>query len=232
MSDYLFETPEVRSIPVEGETAEYPVHRIFCFGQNYAAHAAEMGSSADYEAPFYFTKQLHSVIASGSTTPYPPGTENYHYEMELAFTLSKPLFRCTAEEAAEAIYSYGCALDMTRRDLQAESKAKLRPWDLAKDGENAAVFAAQTKAFVFGKVADQRIWLAVNGEIKQDSTVSDMIHNCVGILCHLSQFYHLGAGDVILTGTPSGIGPVVAGDVITGGIDGLSPIELTLSAAE
>ncbi len=232
MSDYLFETPKVRSIPVDGEAKEYPVHRIFCVGQNYAAHAAEMGSTADYEAPFYFTKQLHSVVASGSTIPYPPGTENFHYEMELAFTLCKPLFRCTAEEAADAIYSYGCALDMTRRDLQAEAKEKLRPWDLAKDAENAAVFAPQTKAADFGEIADQRIWLAVNGDTRQDSTLSDMIHDCVGILCHLSQFYHLGAGDVILTGTPSGIGPVVAGDKITGGVDGLSPVALNLSDPE
>ena len=232
MSDYLFDTPEIRSIPVVGEDKAYPVHRIFCVGQNYAAHAAEMGSTADYEAPFYFTKQPHAVIASGSTVPYPPGTENYHYEMELAFTLDKPLFRCTPEEAADAIYSYGCALDMTRRDLQAEAKAKLRPWDLAKDSENGAVFAAQTKVTDFGAVADQRISLAVNGETKQDSTLSDMIHDCVGILCHLSQFYHLGAGDVILTGTPSGIGPVVSGDKISGQIDGLTPIELTLSAPE
>lgn len=232
MSDYLFDTPEIRSIPVVGEEKSYPVHRIFCVGQNYAAHAAEMGSTADYEAPFYFTKQLHAVIASGSTVPYPPGTENYHYEMELAFTLDKPLFRCTPEEAADAIYSYGCALDMTRRDLQAEAKAKLRPWDLAKDSENGAVFAAQTKASDFGAVVDQRISLAVNGETKQYSTLSDMIHDCVGILCHLSQFYHLSAGDVILTGTPSGIGSVVVGDKITGQIDGLTPIELTLSAPE
>lgn len=232
MTDYLFETPKVRSIPVVGEEKAYPVHRIFCVGQNYAAHAAEMGSTADYEAPFYFTKQTHAVIATGSTVPYPPGTGNYHYEMELAFTLHKPLFRCTAQEAADAIYSYGCALDMTRRDLQAEAKAKQRPWDLAKDSEHSAVFAEQTKATEFGRVEDQRISLAVNGETKQDSTLSDMIHDCVGILCHLSQFYHLGAGDVILTGTPSGIGPVVAGDKITGKIDGLAQIELTLGAAE
>ena len=232
MTDYLFETPKVQSIPVVGEEKTYPVHRIFCVGQNYAAHAAEMGSTADYEAPFYFTKQTHAVIATGSTVPYPPGTENYHYEMELAFTLHMPLFRCTVREAGDAIYSYGCALDMTRRDLQAEAKAKLRPWDLAKDSEHSAVFAAQTKATEFGRVEDQRISLAVNGETKQDSTLSDMIHDCVGILCHLSQFYHLGAGDVILTGTPSGIGPVVAGDKITGKIDGLAQIELTLGAAE
>lgn len=232
MTQYLFETPKVRSIPVAGEANEYPIHRIFCVGQNYAAHAAEMGSVADTEAPFYFTKQLHAVIATGANVPYPPGTSNYHYEMELAFTLQKPLFRCTPEQAAEAIYSYGCSLDMTRRDLQAEAKEKQRPWDLAKDAENAAVFAPQTKAADFGALSDQRISLAVNGEIKQDSTLSDMIHDCVGILCHLSQYYHLGAGDVILTGTPAGVGAVAVGDAIKGEIDGLAPVELTIGAAE
>ncbi|MDG1736521.1 MAG: fumarylacetoacetate hydrolase family protein [Paracoccaceae bacterium] len=232
MTAYLFETPEVVSVPVIGEDKEYPIHRVFCVGQNYAAHAAEMGSTADTEAPFYFTKQLHSVVMSGQEFPYPPGTENYHFEMELAFTINKPLFRCSALEAASAIYSYGCALDMTRRDLQTAAKDKKRPWDVAKDVENAAVIAAQTKASDYGAISNQRIWLSVNGEVRQDSDLSDMVHSCTDILCDLSKFYHLKSGDIILTGTPAGVGAVAVGDDIHGEIDGLEPVQLKIGPAD
>jgi len=232
MTTYLFKTPDVTSVPVKGEDRAYPIHRIFCVGQNYAAHAIEMGSTAGADAPFYFTKQLHAVAASGLTLPYPSGTENYHFEMELALTIGKPLYRCSQEEAADAIYSYGCALDMTRRDLQADAKEKRSPWDVAKDVENSAVFATQTKASDFGAVSDQRIWLELNGDIRQDSTLSDMIHSCTDILCDLSKYYHLNAGDVILTGTPAGIGPVNVGDTVLGAIDGLDPVSLTIGPAD
>ncbi len=232
MTAYLFETPEVVSVPVVGEDSEYPIHRIFCVGQNYAAHAAEMGSTADPEAPFYFTKQLHAAVASGQEFPYPPGTKNYHFEMELALAINAPLFRCTVEEAANAIYSYGCALDMTRRDLQLAAKEKKRPWDVAKDVENAAVFAAQTKASDFGSVKNQRIWLSVNGEVRQDSDLSDMIHSCTDILCDLSKYYRLKPGDIILTGTPAGVGPVAVGDDIHGQIDGLESVQLKIGQAD
>lgn len=231
MTQYLFETPEIKTLTIKGLDKSYPIHRIFCVGQNYAAHAAEMGSKADPEAPFYFTKQLHAVAETGQTLPYPPGTENYHYEMELAFTIGADLFRATHEQAQAAIYSYGCALDMTRRDLQAASKAKGRPWDTAKDAENAAIFAAQTPANAY-TVGTQRIHLSVNGELKQDGALSDMIHDCASILQDLSKYYHLRAGDVILTGTPAGVGPVHVGDVIEGGIEGLDPIRLTIAAPE
>ena len=229
---YLFDAPKVYSIPVKGEAAEYPVHRIFCVGRNYAAHAAEMGVEVDREAPFYFTKTPSATLASGSTLPYPPGTRNFHYEMELVIVLGAPVFRCSVEEGRKAIYAYGCGLDMTRRDLQQAAKDKQRPWDLGKDVEGSAVFAPLTRAAAFGAVADQRIHLEVNGTVKQDATLTELIHGVGEVVADLSKFYHLHPGDVIMTGTPAGVGPVVAGDVITGGIDGLSPIGLTIGAAE
>jgi len=232
MTDYLFEPPKVHSIPVNGEAAEYPVSRIFCVGRNYAAHAAEMGVEVDREAPFYFTKSPQATLASGATLPYPPGTGNFHYEMELALVIGKPVFRVGAEEAAGAIYAYGCALDMTRRDLQLKAREKQRPWDLGKDVEGSAVFAPLTKAEDLGEVGPQRIHLEVNGEVKQDAHLSDLIHSVTEIIADLSKFYHLAPGDVIMTGTPAGVGPVVAGDAITGGIDGLDPIELKIGPAE
>lgn len=229
---YLFDAPEVNTIPVQGEEALFPIHRIFCVGRNYAAHAAEMGVEVDREAPFYFTKTPSATLATDSTIAYPAGTGNYHYEMELAIVIGSPVFRASREEAVNAIYGYCCAYDMTRRDLQLIARSKQRPWDLGKDVEQSAVFAPITKASDFGAVGTQRIHLEVNGETKQDSDLSKLIHSVTDIVVDLSKYYHLRAGDVIMTGTPEGVGPVVAGDVITGGIDGLAPIKLTIGDAE
>ncbi|TDK51805.1 fumarylacetoacetate hydrolase family protein [Antarcticimicrobium luteum] len=232
MTQYLFEPSKVYSVPVNGEAAEYPVGRIFCVGRNYVAHAAEMGVEPDREAPFYFTKSPLATLASGETLPYPPGTENFHYEMELVLAIGKPVFRVSADAAAGAIYAYGCALDMTRRDLQLKAREKQRPWDLGKDVEGSAVFAPLTKAGEVGEIGPQRIHLEVNGEVKQDAHLRDLIHSVTEVVADLSKYYHLMPGDLIMTGTPAGVGPVVAGDVITGGIDGLDPIELKIGPAE
>jgi len=232
MPETLFPLPEPLSIPVQGETAEYPVGRIFCVGRNYAAHAAEMGVEVDREAPFYFTKSSANAMLSGGSAPYPPGSENFHYEMELALAIGKPVFRATAKEARAAIYGYGCALDMTRRDLQIRERKKQRPWDLGKDLEQGAVFAPLTKAGDWGPVADQRIWLTLDDEIKQDATLAELIWSVEEIICHLSGFYHLRPGDLILTGTPAGVGPVLPNQQINGSITGLAPISLNLTEPE
>lgn len=231
MTQYLFEPPKVLSIPVQGEVGQYPVGRIFCVGRNYAAHAAEMGGEVDREAPWYFMKSASAYVASGSTIPYPPGTANFHYEMELALVLGAPVFQADESAALAAIYAYGCGLDMTRRDRQQDGKDHRRPWDLGKDIENGAVMAPLTRATDW-QPAGQRIHLEVNGEVKQDATLEDMVWNVAEIVAHLSKYYHLRPGDLIMTGTPAGVGPVVAGDVITGGIDGLDPIELKIAPAE
>ncbi|QQM31278.1 fumarylacetoacetate hydrolase family protein [Martelella lutilitoris] len=228
----LFPSPAWPTIPVEGESAGYPVHRIFCVGRNYAAHAAEMGVEVDREAPFYFTKSALMAQPSDTTIAYPPGTENFHYEMELVIVIGSPVFRADRTAAQAAIYGYACGLDMTRRDLQLAARAKQRPWDLGKDVEQSAVIAGITKADAFGALGPQRIHLEVNGEVKQDAHLSDLIWKVNEIVSDLSKFYHLAPGDVIMTGTPAGVGPVVAGDVITGGIDGLQPVKLSIGAAE
>ncbi|OWU82732.1 fumarylacetoacetate hydrolase family protein [Phaeobacter sp. 22II1-1F12B] len=232
MSELLFDLPKPVTIPVNGETAEYPIGRIFCVGRNYAAHAAEMGFEVDREAPFYFTKSPANAVLTGATMPYPPGTKNFHYEMELVMAIGAPVFRASKEEAEAAIYAFGCGLDMTRRDLQIASREKQRPWDLGKDVEDSAVFSPLTKAGDLSEMDGKRIHLEVNGEVKQDATLAELIWKLDEIIMDLSKFYHLRPGDVIMTGTPAGVGPVVAGDKITGGIDGLDPISLTLSDAE
>ncbi len=232
MTRFLFEPPQVRAVPVVGEDAVYPVHRVFCVGRNYVEHAREMGQEVDREKPFYFTKSALAVTATGSTVPYPPGTDNFHYEMELVVALGAPAFRATVEQGMAAVFGYACGLDMTRRDLQLSERAKQRPWDLGKDVENSAVVAPITKAAEFGAVGPQRIWLSLNGTVKQDATLDDLVWKVGEIVSHLSHFYHLGAGDLIFTGTPAGVGPVVAGDAIEGGIDGLTEIALAIGPAE
>lgn len=229
---YLFDPAPVFSVPVIGETAEFPVRRIFCVGRNYVAHAVEMGGEVDREAPWYFTKSAANAVHSGATVPFPQGTSNYHHEMELAVYLGGDALRMPQDKAQDVVLGYGCALDMTRRDRQQDGKDHRRPWDLGKDVEHAAVLAPITRAGAFSVLPDQRIHLEVNGEVRQDATLSELVWSVAEIISHLSHFYHLRAGDVILTGTPAGVGPVVAGDRITGGIDGLEPISLMLGPPE
>ena len=232
MSDTLFSLPDPVLIPVEGLSTPYPLGRIFCVGRNYAAHAAEMGHEVDREAPFYFTKSAANAALTGAKVPFPPGTENFHHEMELAVAIGKPVFRATPAQAAEAVYAYGCALDMTRRDLQIRERNKQRPWDLGKDLENGTVLAPLTRAAEWSPDADKRIHLSVNGDTRQDATLDELIWKIDEIISHLSGYYHLRPGDVILTGTPAGVGAVQPGDVLKGEIDGLAPIKLTLTDAE
>jgi fumarylpyruvate hydrolase len=227
----VFPAPPIETVPIKGESAAFPIRRIFCVGRNYAAHAREMGGEVDREAPWYFMKSAHAYCASGATIPYPPGTQDFHHEMELVVALGAPAFRIETADALSVVYGYGCGLDMTRRDLQQIGKDNRRPWDFGKDIENGAVLAPLTKASDF-TAAGQRIHLAVNGQVRQDATLDDMVWSVAEVISHLSGFYHLQPGDIIMTGTPAGVGPVVAGDVITGAIDGLDPISLTIGPGE
>lgn len=230
MTDFLFDPIPTFGLAVEGETAAYPVNRIFCVGRNYAAHAAEMGVEVDREKPFYFTKSPSTATASGARLPYPPGTANYHFEVELVVAMGAEAFLGHLPD--NAVYGYGVGLDMTRRDLQLSERAKQRPWSLGKDVENSCVLAPLTPAGRFGPLADQRIWLTQNGEIRQDATLAELIWSVPEIIAHLSGFYRLRPGDLILTGTPAGVGPVVAGDRLEGGIDGLAPVALAMDGPE
>jgi fumarylpyruvate hydrolase len=227
----LFPVPAFPSVPVAGETDSYPVRRIFCVGRNYADHAKEMGHEPDLEAPFYFTK-TPSAICMDPAIPYPPGTRDCHYEMELVVALGAPVFRADREQAAAAIYAYACGLDMTRRDRQQDGKDKRRPWDLGKDFEDSAIIAPLTRAADFGAVAKQRITLTVNGTVKQDARLDQLLHDIPAVIAHLSGYYHLGPGDLIYTGTPAGVGPVAPGDTLRGEIEGLVPLDLTILPPE
>lgn len=225
--EYLFDPRPQPWLPIVGEDKVYPVGRIFCVGRNYAAHAAEMGGDAEREQPFYFTKSCHHLAQSGAMLRYPKTTRDYHHEVEFVVALDGPVSRGSE---MDAVLGYAVGLDMTRRDLQAEAKKTARPWDMGKDSEGSAVIGAITRGSRFGEVTDQRIALTVNGELRQEGMLSDMIWSVVPLIQHLSGLYSLKAGDVIMTGTPSGVGPTVPGDVLYGTVDGCAPVELTLTA--
>ncbi len=228
----LFAAASAPVVPVAGENRGYPVNRIFCVGRNYAEHAKEMGFAVDREAPWYFLKSATAIVQSGATIPYPPETKNFHYEMELVVAIGKPAFRVSIDKALDAVYGYATGLDMTRRDQQMASREKSRPWDLGKDFEQSAPISTITPAANFGAIGPQRISLKVGDTVKQDAKLSDLVWSVPELISHLSRFYHLGPGDLIYTGTPAGVGPVNPGDKITGEIEGLAPVTLTISNPE
>jgi fumarylpyruvate hydrolase len=190
-----------------------------------------MGVAVDREAPFYFTKSPEHYAASGSTIAYPPGTTNYHYEMELVVAIGKPGFAIPEPQALDHVFGYACGLDMTRRDLQAAAKKDQRPWDIAKDVEQSAVLGEIAAASEIGHPNRARIELRINGETKQSADISQLIHGVPAVIAHLSRYYHLQPGDLIYTGTPEGVGPVRAGDRLEGSIEGVGAISVQLAAA-
>ncbi|THH37015.1 FAA hydrolase family protein [Aliishimia ponticola] len=226
----VFAAAPTFTVPLADGSGEFPVRRIFCVGRNYVAHAVEMGGEVDREAPWYFTKTPVNGVRSGAVVPFPQGTENYHHEMELAVYIGAEAFQTPVDQAHLAVFGFSCALDMTRRDRQQDGKDHRRPWDLGKDVENGSVLAPISREWNVTDTA--RIHLEVNGETRQDATLAELVWTVDEVISHLSHYYRLQPGDVIMTGTPAGVGAVVAGDKITGGIDGLPPIALTLSDPE
>ncbi|QFU08193.1 Fumarylpyruvate hydrolase [Rhodobacteraceae bacterium THAF1] len=208
----LFDAPTPFVLPVEGRGA-YPVRRIFCIGRNYAAHAAEMGNVVDQENPFFFTKSPAHAVHPGDWR-YPPGSGDVHHEVELVIAMG-----------GSGVLAAGVGLDMTRRDLQATCKDKRHPWDVAKDFEGAAILAPMR---VVDDLDALDIALDVNGEARQSGNTRDLIQPIPAILSYLGALYKLGPGDLVMTGTPSGVGPVVRGDRLTGRIDGLPDLQITV----
>lgn len=230
---YLWTPPAVPSVPVRGRAERAPVNRLFFVGRNYHAHAVEMGRPVDKskEVPFYFTKSPCTLVESGATVPYPPRTSDYQYEMELVVVIGRPGFRVAEADAHALIYGYACGLDMTRRDLQLTAREKGRPWDLGKDIEQGSVISEIVP--MPGVVVDRgEIVLTVNGQPRQRSNVDKLIWNIRELIADLSTYYHLQPGDLIYTGTPEGVGPVVPGDRIDGSVEGVGRIVLHVGAAE
>jgi fumarylpyruvate hydrolase len=224
----LFKVPEpVLARTTSGES--FPVRRIFCVGRNYAAHAREMGRDPDREPPFFFTKWAETLVPDGAVIAYPQKTADFQFEAELVVAIGRAGRNIPVGEALAHVYGYGAGLDMTRRDLQLEARGQGRPWDIGKNVEQssplgALVPAAQTD-FDPGRGA---IRLSVNGAVKQDADLADLIWPVADVIAFLSGYYRLEPGDLIYTGTPAGVGPVVSGDRITVTIEGLPALNITI----
>ncbi|HEV8691208.1 MAG TPA: fumarylacetoacetate hydrolase family protein [Ideonella sp.] len=232
-ASYLWAPPAVRSLPVRGHSERLAVNRLFFVGRNYHAHAVEMGKPVDKaaERPFYFTKSPQTLVESGATVAYPPETANYHHEMELVVAIGAAGFRVTEGDAAALVYGYACGLDMTRRDLQLAARDKGRPWDLGKDVEESSVVGEIVP--LPGVLLERgALSLQVNGQTRQQSGLDKLIWSIRELIADLSQFYHLQPGDLIFTGTPEGVGPVLAGDLLEGRIEGVGEITLRVGPAE
>ena len=214
------------SVAVEATRARFPVRRIFCVGRNYLDHALEMGGDPRTEPPFFFTKPADAVVASGATIPYPPETADFHYEGELVVAIGLGGSSIAVEKAAGHIFGHAVGNDLTRRDLQAVAKAGRRPWDMAKGFDaSALVGAIRPGALDPGAM----LQLAVNGAVRQTSGLSKMIWSVPEIIAALSRFVTLAPGDLIMTGTPAGVGPLLRGDMCEVTITGLSPARVTIT---
>ena len=229
MPDYVFAPPVPASVAMAGETARFPVRRIFCVGRNYAAHAREMGKDPDREPPFFFTKPADAVVDDGATIPYPPETKNFHYEIELIVAIGTGGADISPEAALDHVFAYGVGIDLTRRDLQLEARDKGRPWDWGKAFDLSAPIAPLHRVNAIGHPVKGRIWLAVNGAVKQEADLTELIWPVPDIIAILSRSMTVKPGDLIMTGTPAGVGAIAPGDKVTGGIDGLGEIGIDIA---
>ena len=225
---YVVPDPETASVAVVDTEARFPIHRIYCVGRNYAAHAREMGAD-DREPPFYFSKPADAIVPDSTAIPFPSATENLHHEIELVVAIGREGSDIAVEQALDHVYGYAVGVDLTRRDLQLAAREKGRPWDMSKGFDMSAPCAAIHPAKQVGHIAEAAIWIKVSGETKQNSDVSKLIWNVSETISHLSALVRLKPGDLIYTGTPEGVGPLVAGDQVHGHIDGLGDLHFHLS---
>jgi len=225
---FIFPAPAVVALPIVGQEPLFPVRRIYCVGRNYADHAREMGTDPDREPPFFFSKPRDAVVAEGGEMHYPPATKNLHYEIELVVAIGIGGKNITADEALTHVYGYGVGLDMTRRDVQATAKKRGRPWDMGKGFDQSAPCSALRSVADIGHPDSGAIWLKVNGTLKQTGDLAQQIWSVSNTISFLSDLVQLEPGDLIFTGTPAGVGPVVSGDRIECHIDQVGDIVVTM----
>jgi fumarylpyruvate hydrolase len=226
--NYVFEPPRQPSVAIAGSGARFPVRRIFCVGRNYADHVREMGNDPKSEPPLFFTKPADAVVENGAAIPYPAHTDNLHHEVELVIALGAGGSNIAETDAMSRVWGYGVGVDLTRRDRQAEAKQAGAPWDAAKAFDNSAPVSTLTPAAQCGHLRNGRIWLAVNGQTRQDADIADMIWSAPEIIAALSRVWELRAGDLIFTGTPSGVGALNVGDAVTCGVEGLAELRFSV----
>ncbi len=222
---FVIPAPPPASVEVAGTGDRFPVRRIYCIGRNYLAHRKEMGHD-DRKPPFYFQKPADALLETGGEFPYPTLSENVHFEIELVVAIAKGGTDISIENALDHVYGYGLGIDMTRRDIQSQAKQDGKPWESAKSFDHSAPISQIRPVSEIGHPDSGRIWLAVNGEIRQDSDLNLQIWNVQEGISHLSKIYEVVPGDLIYTGTPDGVGPINPGDLITAGIDGIGELEI------
>lgn len=225
----VFPAHPVATLPIAGREQRFPVRRVFCVGRNYADHAREMGAidqAEGREPPFFFAKPGDAVVAGEGevNVTYPPQTANLHHEVELVVALGAGGANVAVDVANSLIFGYAVGLDLTRRDMQARAKEKSHPWDMSKGFDQSAVSGAICPVAVSGHPAYGRIWLNVNGQLRQEGDLSDMMWKVAEIVANLSTLVRLEAGDLIYTGTPAGVGPLARGDVLEAGVDGVGSL--------
>ena len=223
-TNYVFAPPATVSVGVVGESARYPVRRIYCVGRNYAEHAREMGHDPDRELPFFFQKNPDNLVLDNKDFPYPTMTSNLHHEIELVVAMGQGGRDIQAANVLAHVYGYALGIDLTRRDLQNEAKKTGRPWEIGKAFEHSAPMTDITPATKSGHLSKGAIWLKVNGEVRQQSDLTQLIWNIPEIIAHLSAIFELRAGDLIMTGTPAGVAAVKPGDVMEGYCEGVGTI--------
>ena len=231
---FIITPPETSAIPIFASDDLFPINRVYCVGRNYADHAIEMGHDPDREDPFFFNKSANNLLNSsnldgGNVFPYPNQTQDVHYEIELVAAISSGGSDIEIENAMECVWGFAVGVDMTRRDLQGEAKKAGRPWDTGKAFDHSAPIGRLHPIADTGIMESGRIWLAVNGDILQDGNLNQRIWKLPEMISYLSGLFTLQPGDLIFTGTPSGVGPVVKGDVLVGGVDGISGIKVTIN---
>ena len=231
MSDsvtFIFSPPAPASVEILDTSARFPVHRIYCVGRNYAAHAREMGKDPDREPPFFFMKPADAIVPNHTTIPYPPRTTNLHHEVELVLAIGKGGRNIPVAQALEHVFGYAVGNDLTRRDLQFEARDKGRPWDTSKGFDCSAPITAIVPAAQHAPLREGRIWLTVNGQLRQEGNLTELIWSVPEIIAELSTLYALQPGDLIYTGTPAGVAALDVGDRIEAGIDGLPVLVTTI----
>lgn len=227
-ASYVFAPPAITALPIAGTAELFPIHRVYCVGRNYADHAIEMGHDPSRDPPFFFQKNPDCVLPPGTHFPYPSATRDVHFEMELVVALGAGGADIPAASALDLVFGYGVGLDMTRRDLQGEAKKLGHPWEVGKAFEASAPCSAIAPASRIGHPAAGRIWLEVNGAMRQDGDLAQMIWKVPEVITYLSGLFTLRPGDLIMTGTPAGVGAVVRGDKLRGAADGVGEIALSV----
>lgn len=230
MSEFVFSAPATPSVAVAGSSARFPVRRVFCVGRNYASHAREMGSDPNREPPFFFTKPADAVVPASGAVPYPPSTDDLHHEIELVVALGGGGANIAVDQALDLVWGYGVGLDLTRRDLQAAAKDTGRPWDMAKGFDASAPCTPIHPVSEVGHPSEGRVWLEVNGALRQEGNLNELIWPIADVIAYLSRFVTLAPGDLIYSGTPSGVAALKPGDRVRAGVDGVDVFELEIGA--